>query len=303
LRGGAFRQTKEKKMTSLTKTNPNAPALIATGPRQISILSGTVLGGVRFEADTQIDVATDLLKPGHDYAVTVVDGQIAVAELTSADLADAVLGGFHFAHGGNACARNGGDTVPAINPCSIWDRNFRPACDDPRGMTRVETGDGKSFWCDIYLTAAEHSLGTSRCGANIADGDTLPQPVGDKTFDSFDYEAACAVMAHHGKGLLNVLEFFAAAYGVTEKTASGRDPKVTQLDAPRTSRWGVMQATGNMWTWGHDGDPDSPRASIFGGSWVSGGGAGSRYASLGYWAGLSAGDVGARGRSGHLQLG
>ena len=290
-------------MTSLTKANPNKPALAASGPQQISILSGTEFDGFHFEADTPVEISADFLKPGRDYAVTVADGKIACAELASAELADNVIGGFHFAPGGNSGARNGGDDVPAINPYSIWDLNFRPACNDPRGMTRIEREDGTFFWCDIYLTAAEHSLGTSRCGTAIADGDTVPQPAGDKTFSRFDYAAAGAVLAHHGKGLLSVVEFFAAAYGVTEKTAAARDPKTTQLDAPRTSRWGLMQATGNMWVWGHDGDPDMPRASLFGGAWFGDGDAGSRSASLDRWPGYSSGNFGARGRSDHLQLG
>ncbi len=45
-----------------------------------------------------------------------------------------------------------------------------------------------------------------------------------------------------------------------------------------------------------------PRASIFGGSWVYDGYAGSRCASLDYLVGRSNGDLGARGRSDHLQL-
>lgn len=124
-------------MTSLTKINPNKPALIATGPGQISVLSGTVFDGVHFEADTQVNIAPDFLQPGRDYAVTVADGKAVLTEMTSASLADNILGGFHFAPGGNAAARNGGDSVPAINPHSIWDRNFRPACKDPRGMALV----------------------------------------------------------------------------------------------------------------------------------------------------------------------
>ena len=63
-----------------------------------------------------------------------------------------------------------------------------------------------------------------------------------------------------------------------------------------------MQATGNLWIWGHDGDPDSPRASLFGGSWFNGGSAGSRAASVDSWPGLSDGNVGARGRSDPLPL-
>lgn len=111
------------------------------------------------------------------------------------------------------------------------------------------------------------------------------------------------MLASHGKGLLSIEEFFAAAYGVTEKSADKGDPDMTGLDAPRTSKFGLMQATGNMWVWGHDGDPDEPRASSFGGSWISGDLAGSRYAYVGVWPEYSSDDLGARGRSDHLQLG
>jgi hypothetical protein len=215
-----------------------------------------------------------------------------------------VLGGFHFAPGGNAAARAGGDDVPAINSYSVWDLNFRPACPDPRGMTLVDTG-GRKFWCDIYLTAADHSDITSRFGVTIADGADLPNGTGTdgKKYKAFDYPTAVAVLASHGKGLLSVEEFFAAAYGVTEKSSADENPKVSGLDAPRTSKFGLMQATGNMWVWGHDGDPDEPRASIFGGAWLNGGDAGSRFAYLGYWPGSSSDSLGARGRSDHLQLG
>jgi hypothetical protein len=120
----------------------------------------------------------------------------------------------------------------------------------------------------------------------------------------FDYATAVTVMARHGKGLLSFAEFAAAAYGVTEKTAHTGDPQITKLDAPRTSKWGLMQAVGNLWVWGHDGDPDAPRASVFGGSWWYGGDAGSRCAFVAYrWPGDSDDFLGARGRGDHLQLG
>ncbi len=109
-------------------------------------------------------------------------------------------------------------------------------------------------------------------------------------------------MFHHGKQLLSIEERFAFAFGVTEKTSCQSDPRVTGLDAARTSRWGGMQASGNMWEWGHDGDPDEPRAAIFGGSWWDAGDAGSRRAHLDFWAGDSGGYLGARGRSDHLIL-
>ena len=43
------------------------------------------------------------------------------------------------------------------------------------------------------------------------------------------------------------------------------------------------------------------RASIFGGSWINGDNAGSRYANLDYWPGLSLENFSARGRSDHLK--
>ncbi|OYX80463.1 MAG: hypothetical protein B7Y77_00545, partial [Bradyrhizobium sp. 35-63-5] len=204
--------------------------------------------------------------------------------------------------GGNATARAGGDDVPAINPRSLWDLNFRPASADPRGMTLVDGPRGK-FWCDIYLLAKDHlAQGTSQCGTMIADGVEPPQNPDGGYFSKLDYATAVAAMKHHGKGLLSIEEFFAAAFGVTERTSTNDDPETTQLDAARTSRFGLMQATGNLWVWGHDGDPDSPRPSIFGGSWWGVGNAGSRRASVGNWAGYSLELLGARGRSDHLQL-
>jgi hypothetical protein len=297
--------------TSLTqgariqKADHSAPALIVTGLTSVSIRAGTVFGGHVFEAETPVTAIE--LEPGRDYAV-VIDpdsGKPRIEDLTAVTADPAVLGGFHFAPGGNATARAGGDDVPQINPCSLWDVAFRPACPDPRGMALVEMKDGRRFWCDIYLTGADHlANGTSSFGATIADGDSLPQkPAGKGRFKRFDYEAACEVMAHHGKGLLSFEEFAVAAFGVAEKTAHDGNPETTQCDPARTSKFGLMQATGNMWVWGHDGDPDLPRASIFGGSWFNDDNAGSRYAYVAsYWPGNSLGIFGARGRGDHLQL-
>ncbi|MES5483614.1 hypothetical protein QMZ05_12720 [Bradyrhizobium sp. INPA03-11B] len=288
-------------MNELTKTDPNSPALKVEGLGSVLIKAGTAFAGVQFDADTAVRI--DGLEPGTDYLVLVADGA-PIAVKYAGDDGDAYLGGFHFAPGGNAEARTGGDSVPAINPFSVWDRNFRPTCPDPRGMALI-TMPGRKFWCDIYLTGADCDRnGTSAFGVTIADGDDCPRDPDGERYRRFDYATAAAVMAVHGKGLLSVEEFFAAAIGVTEKTALDRNPKKTGLDAPRTSRFGIMQATGNMWIWGHDGDPDTPRASLFGGSWLSDGSAGSRYAGVACdWPGDSDDDIGARGRSDHLQPG
>lgn len=240
-----------------------------------------------------------------DYGLFVEDDKLVARVVASLSDLDGAIGGFHFAPGGNAPARDGGDAVPAINPCSIWDLGFRPASADPRGMALVEGVPGShlvpAFWSDIYLTAQHHLEGTSRCGATIADGRNLPQKLtGSGNFPKCDFETAKAVLAHHGKRLPSTIEFAALAYGVREKSASGKRQEQAGLEAPYTSRSGVMMATAQRWCWGHDGDPDMPRASHFGGSHWSVDDAGSRYALVDVWAGLSDGDIGLRGCSDHL---
>ena len=292
--------------SALVKADPNTPALLVTGRDAIAIKPGTIFAGRTFDQDTHVPLPAEGLSPGADYGVVVTADAIKLEKLTFAPLlTGAYIGGFHFAPGGNAAGRSGGDEQPAINPFSVWDVNFRPACDDPRGMVLVEK-PGQKFWCDIYLLGTNHlGDGTSKFGATIADGDDPPQKSGtEDCFDGLDYATAVEVMKHHGKGLLSVEEFFAVAFGVTEKTARDKDPKKTGLDAPRTSKFGVMQATGNLWAWGHDGDPDMPRASLFGGAWWVGDSAGSRSAGVACnWPDDSDEDVGARGRSDHLQPG
>ncbi len=283
------------------------PVFATTGPRALSIRAGAEFtfadGFDGFEKP--FPVALPELAAGCDYYVTIsaADDRVAVATLATGLPGADVIGGFHFAPGGNAEARAGGDGEPAINPFSIWDAGFRPACPDPRGMALIEQ-DGMRFWCDIYLLGADHlAKGTSRHGATIADGRSLPVALDGKgKTKKLDYTTAAAIYVHHGKQLLTYDEFRIAAYGVTEKSSADDDPEKTGLDAPRTSRFGIMQATGNLWVWGTDGDPDYSRPSIFGGSWIHGDDSGSRYADLGSWPGYSNGHISARGRSDHLTL-
>lgn len=258
---------------------------------RVFIRAGSAIGDVAFGSDTEVEIPAGALVPGADFHVRIENGRPVAIRPISPDTAG-VVGGFHLAPGGNAPARAGGDDIPAINPFSCWDAGFRPACPDPRGMALVEH-DGLRFWCDIYLLGTSHSIdGSSRFGAEIADGVSMRR--------GLDFAAAEAALAGHGKQLLTYDEFRAAAFGVIERSAAPRDPKWTGLDAARTSRFGIMQATGNMWVWGTDGDPDQPRPSIFGGSWFSGSNAGSRYADLDYWPGDSYVSISARGRCDHL---
>jgi hypothetical protein len=293
------------------KPQPDAPALIrpdphasvfkTTGRDSVVVKAGTVFAGHAFAHDTSVPLHLNAAgEPGYiagaDYVVNCDCGALSVTRPIGVPEGETLLGGFHYAPGGNAPARSGGDDVPAINPFSLWDVGFRPACPDPRGMTLVEAPSGR-FWCDIYLTGVNHLAdGTSKFGATIADGDDPPRDAKGKKAKRFDYATAQAVMAAHGKGLLSIEEFFAAAFGVTERTAAVRDPKTTGLDMARTSRFGLMQAAGNLWVWGHDGDPDRPRAAILGGSWLNDDNAGSRYANVDDWDDDSNENLGARGR-------
>jgi hypothetical protein len=288
--------------TALIRPNPHVSVFKTTGRDSLVVRAGTIFAGHTFAHDTSVPLHLNAADepgyvPGADYVVNCDCGALSVARLIGIPDGGTLLGGFHYAPGGNAPARAGGDDVPAINPFSLWDVAFRPACPDPRGMTLVTTSAGR-FWCDIYLTGVNHLAdGTSKFGATIADGDDRPRDAKGKPAKRFDFATAQAVMAAHGKGLLSLEEFFAAAFGVTERTAAERDPKTTGLDAPRTSRFGLMQATGGLWVWGHDGDPDQPRGAFIGGSWFNVGYAGSRCADVGYWDAVSVENLGARGRS------
>ncbi len=276
-----------------------------TGRDAVSIKAGTVItvAGVCHAFDQDAPIEAISLVAGQDYAVRLDLGLPNAVPAGIEILSDeTIIGGFHYAPAGNAPARAGGDTVPAINPYSCWDAAFRPACPDPRGMALVNA----RFWADIYLLAQNHLInGTSRYGATIADGVSIPSKVdGEGRCEGLDYATAVEIYGHHGKQLLGAEEFFAAAYGVTERKSRGSEPEVTgdtaNGGAAFISKWGLFDITGTMWQWGTDGDPDNPRASLFGGSWVHGSNSGSRCAYLDYWPGDSDESLSARGRSDHM---
>jgi hypothetical protein len=298
-----------------------APIFVSTDRNSIAVRGGTSIN----VAGTVIDFAealsvelTGTRIPGTDHVIVLDSGwrapernAIAVNRLLSVPWEQAadrpVLGGFHYAPGGSAEGRAGGDDVPAINPRSIWDVGFRPSCPDPRGMAFVASVRGsetvKPFWVDLYLLNVKHlELGTSVCGETIADG-SGNRPLGaDGKPQALDYPTAAKILEGHGKDLLGIDEFFAAAYGVTEKTSADEKPQLSGLDTARTSHCGMMQATGNLSIWGHDGDLDDRRPAFFGGYWNDGVWAGSRYALVPFWPDDSIEWLGARGRSDHLQL-
>jgi len=286
----------------------SAPILYIAGKEAVGIRAGTVIridgAAYGFDVDTPLDLAGTLV-PGYDYGVGIHEDGRPFAAVLAPATSIGFVAGFHFAPSGCAQGVEGGDGIPSVNPHSAWDLGFRPACPDPRGMTLVELGGGKRIWADIYLLGVDHRNGTSRCGVTIADGRDRPERLdGNGTFSRLDYPTAVDIYAHHGKRLLAAEEFFAAAYGVKERCSRDDEPtKTGALDdraARFVSRCGLFDATGTMWQWGTDGHPDAPRPSIFGGSWIRGGYAGSRHADLVCWPEFSNELISARGACDHL---
>ena len=230
------------------------------------------------------------------------------------------IGGFHYAPGGNAGGTTGGDTTPAINAYSLWDLKWRPACADPRGMTLVADG----FWVDIYLTGVDAiTNGSSKYNVTIADGSSPPKvPAlfgGDGTanYGTYTWFEAQEMAAAFGKRCMTQQEFMSAAYGVTQATSRGSDPVSTILDAARTSKWGLIGATGNLWVWGDErGGPNTstantegrgsetnaPNAALLGGYWTDSLNSGSRCSSWNFAASFSNSSFGSRFACDHLWL-
>ena len=243
---------------ALTKSNPDTVLFTASGQTIVTSQSCYArVGGIIVSIPSGTSVSLPSLTAGTDYAIYLLpNGTLlasanftAPAGYTAAQVLK--LGGAHYAPGGNATAESGGDSTPQFNPCSAWDRNFRPKCPDPRGM--AFTGEG---WYDIYLAnTTPDLLGTSAYNASIADGAALPLlPVfwggnGSTAMGSFSYWAATQYYAAFGKHLPRYSQLSNACYGVTENTSVGTEPTVTALDSLRTSRFGLMQAAGSMWCW------------------------------------------------------
>ena len=318
------------------KVDPETVLFTKTGNGTASIKACKidVLGKiVEYTAVTAITMPA--LTSGTDYAIWVKDDATiqASANFTSAPGAGnwRKIGGFHYAPGGNAAAQAGGNTTPQINEYSFWDLKFRPAAIDPRGMTLVAGG----FWADIYLCGVDHlANGTSKYNVTRVDG-SRPAKIptkfggnGSSAYGSFNWWEATEVMKSHGKRLPTYSEFSALAYGTTEASSVGTDQGSTVLNAAYTSRWGVIQASGVLWTWGdefsyrQDGSSapwnwravSGGRGSLFlyndsalvaarfGGILVNGGNSGSRCSHWDVYPWYSASDVGARGVCDHLKF-
>ena len=311
-----------------------------TGAGTLSVNAGTLawVAGVLLNFASSTSVTMPTLSAGTDYAVYIcTDGTIrADASFTAPSgyttSNSRMIGGFHYAPGGNSAGTSGGNTTPAINPYSVWDLKWRPAVTDPRGMALVNNG----FWVDIYLlNAAPDVNGTSAYNVAIASGTTPPKiPAvwggnGTTAYSGLTWWQANECVRGYGKDLLSIGEFCVAAYGTTEASSLSADPVSTGVSAGTyTSKWGVMQATGCYWVWAKDysvrwdgtggfqwvnqaegrgqqyiGGNIDLVAAVVGGSFGYGAVSGSRssYWYLCPW--NSYGGIGARGRCDHLILG
>ena len=315
------------------KANPDAVAFTKTGNFTVSTatqLFVEVDGVVRTIASATV-VTMPSATTGTDYAIWCKpDGTLeATSNHTSPPVANSrKIGGFHYAPGGNATAQSGGNTTPQINEYSFWDLKFRPNCPDPRGMTLV----AGAFWSDIYRTGVDHHVnGSSRFNVAYARGTTPPKrPLafggnGSATYSSFNWWEASEVAKSHGKRLPTYGEYAALAYGTTENSSVGTDQNSTVLNAAYTSKWGVIQSSGVLWSWGdefatgsigtfdwfneaggrgniYQAGSQSIRAALFGGAWFSGVNSGSRASFWGDRPVDSSGSFGAVLLGDHLQL-
>ena len=142
----------------LSKSDLWSVCLTRTGAGTAQIKAGTkvLVGTTLVEFSTATSITMPSLTAGTDYYVYVSNTGTAQAvaatgawptPVGSPPANSQLIGGFHYAPGGNASGTSGGNTTPGINEYSLWDLKWRPTSLDPRGMTLV----ADAFWMDIYL--------------------------------------------------------------------------------------------------------------------------------------------------------
>ena len=330
------------------KADMGACAISRTGAGTAVVKAGTYVqvGStlVSFASDTSISMPS--LTAGTDYFVYAkTNGTVEAVAATgtwptpvaSPPANSRLIGGFHYAPGGNATGRTGGNTTAGINEYSAWDLKWRPAAPDPRGMALVSN----MFWSDIYLCNRDPQVkGTSRNNEPIADGETgstttaiVPTAFGGNgstRYATWNWWNAAEALAAFGKQHPTYQQFAALAFGATEAASRGNDPVTTGLgttnagssnaDEKFTSKWGIIQATGVEWVWGADFGGGAAAASwtantesrgstyqmenaaFFGGAWNESANSGSRASLWNNSPTFSPSSIGARGVCDHLIL-
>jgi hypothetical protein len=241
---------------SFYKTDSNSVAFTKTGAGTVSVKAGTIAAfgdGTQTSYSTATAITMPTLTAGTDYFIYVTASGIQAVAATgtwptpvASPPADSrLIGGFHYAAGGNATGTAGGDTTAAINEYSLWDLKWMPSAPDPRGMTLVND----HFWSDIYpINTTASTNGTSANNKTI--------------YDTHTWWDTAEELGKYGKRMPRYTEFCDLAYGTTENQSRGNDPVTTGLgttntgssntDEEFTSKWGVIQATGCLYVWGNE---------------------------------------------------
>lgn len=277
------------------KVDPTAPALKKTAAQALTIKAGTsvVVNGIAhfFTVDTAVTMPS--LAGGNDYSVWVKPDGTAQAVLDSyatpatPPAPGAVkIGGFHYGlvapgttvSGGSFATSGSGmrwtqadvDRIAGINDFSIWDLQFRSA-----GAQHGFAFDPYArIWAAIYFAGVEHVAdGISKHNAQMASGTVLPKiPAayggnGAAKYAKLDWWSAAEIAQAHGCRLMTEREFNSVAYGVTEGQSLGGasvTPPATLRQPGYTSRIGLEQATGHIWTWGNDATYRSDGTTTYG---------------------------------------
>ncbi len=286
--------------SKLLKYDKQSVVFTKTGAQTLEVKANTSIlvnsQMVTFFVNTSVVMPT--LTAGTDYAIYVcTDGTIRADSSFTAPTGYTVnnstmIGGFHYglvsatetvAGGSFATSGNGMiwtqtdvDAIKGINQFSLWDINFRPKC-DPRGMALI----ADSFWMDIYFCNTNHMVnGTSKAGSDIASGTVFAKkPImfggnGTTTYSDGTWYTFNEVVRSHGKRLPKHSEFVTAAFGVTENQSLGGasvTPTTTLRQAGYTSKYGLEQATGHIWTWGEDSSYRNDGTQTFNWQNVNGG--------------------------------
>lgn len=296
----------------LVKTDPATPCIIKTSATTLAIKAGTHVkvdsAYVSFSVQTAVTMPS-ALTPGEDYAVFVhPDGTASAvadpffAPATAPVLGALKIGGFHYglvapgttpASGGfttSGFTNTGGnyvwtqarvDRVAGINEFSIWDLMHRS-----KGEQHGFAFDPqRKVWDAIYFCSPDHiANGISRYNTPVASGTVLPKiPVdyggdGTATYGRLSAYEALEIAASHGCRLMTQEEFASGAFGVTEGQSLGGASStipVTKRESGYTSRIGMEQATGHIWTIG------GPLTSVGGSVWTPGPNRGNFYGGAG----------------------
>jgi len=333
------------------KLDFNSVIFNKTGAGTAEIKSGNYIDvqGTLLYFSSASAISMPTLVAGTDYFVYVNTSGSVMAVTASASWPTPVasppansrlIGGFHYAPGGNAAAQDGGDTTPAINEYSFWDLKWKPVAPDPRGMTLV----ANRFWSDIYLLNRDPDTnGTSKNGVAIHDGQTASTTTaiipamfggnGTTRYATGSWWNTAECLSAYGKRLPRYSEFGSLAYGVKENFSVNADPVNTGLvngsgsgagidtNANKyTSKWGVIQASGTMWVWGDEfgggnaaaswADVNGGRGQVFqqenavilGGYWGNTVNSGSRTSSWSFEPSFSDFFIGGRGVCDHAIL-